>query len=252
MQFYQQNPSGVPAMPQTNTNRVSARDKAAMDAATSELAQKMMSDPAFAEKFARMSASEQQAYMAKALADKGLKPAQGQPNTSQTPIPGTDMDWVTPANTFLQAATDMKRWEKQTALQQKYADQHVSVDAWTAAEIKKLPMISMGEYGHDHDPEQLKAIQKKGLDKHRQVADAMMKEAATLFAEFRQQVRENVRPLNEALQQVNYGAQYSFGLHYPLILQTQGMMLSDVQNMLTNEISIMEDVARWEQAWRTQ
>ncbi len=250
LQFYQQNPTGVPTMPQQPTNRVSAKDKSAMEAATSELAQKMLTDKAFAQKFAQMSESEQHAYMAKMLADKGLKPVNGTPNTNDKPMPGTDFDWMTPCNEFSQPVFAMNRWEKQAALEQKYDAQHDAVNAWIEAEIKKLPMISFGEYGHDHDPEKVQIIKKQGLDKHRQVADAMIKETSVMFSEFRQQAQTRSTPLNDALKKVGYGANYSFGLNYTLVLQTQTMMLSDIQTILDNEMRFIEAVAKWEYDYR--
>ena len=246
MQFYQKYPTGIPDMPKQPANRVSAKDKSAMEAATSELAQKMLTDKAFAQKFAQMSESEQHAYIAGLMADKGIKPVNGTPNTNDAPMPGTDMDWMTPCQAVTGPALDLSRWEKQTALQQKYAAQHDDANAWTEAEIKKLPMISFGEYGHDHDPEKVKAIRKQGLDKHCAVADAMMKEAAALFAALRQEAAERYTPLNDALKTVRYGETYSFGLNYTFVLQAQGMMLGDLQNVLTNEINVLEEVARWE------
>lgn len=249
MKFYQENPTGVPKMPQQPTNRVSEKDKSAMEAATSELAQKMLTDKAFAQKFAQMSESEQHAYMAKMLADKGLKPVHGAPNAPVAAMPGMDIDWMTLCTQFTQTAYGLQRWERQTALQQQYSVQHDAVNAWVEAEIKKLPMISFGEYGHDHDPEKVKAIKKQGLEKHRQVADAMMKEAAEMFAQFRQEAKNRCTPLNDALKKVNYGEAYSFGLNYSLVLQVQLTILGDVDNLLTNEINLIEDVAQWEHEW---
>lgn len=246
MQFYQKHPMGVPDMPKPSANRVSAKDQSAMEAATSELAQKMLTDKAFAQKFAQMSEAEQQVYLAKMLADKGLKPANGTPNTNDAPIPGTDMDWMTPCQTYSSSALDLSRWEKQTALQQKYAEQHDAVNAWVEAEIKKLPMISFGEYGHDHDPVKVKALQKQGLDKHCTVAEAMLKEALVLFAESRQDLAQRCAPLNDALKTVRYGETYQFGLHYTLVLQTQAMMLGEIHKLLENEIAVQESIANWE------
>lgn len=250
IQFYQQHPTGVPTMPQPSASRVSAKDKSAMDAATSELAQKMMTDKAFAQQFARMSETEQHAYITKLMAEKGLKPAQGVPNMPDKPMPGTDIDWGTPCNEFTQPTFAMERWEKQAALEQKYSLQHDAVNTWIETEIKKLPMISLGEYGHDYDPVQVKAIKKQGFDKHRTVADAMMKEAAEMFAEFRQQAKARCTPLNDALQKVQFGEQYNFGLNYTLVLQTQAMMFADLQTLLNNEMNIIEAVARWELEYR--
>lgn len=116
MRFYQQNPMGVrqEARP---ASRVNAQQQASMDAATSELAQKMMSDPAFAKQFAQMSEQQQQAYITKLLADKGLKPAAGTPNVHTTPVPGTDVEWAEMSSAYMQTAADMNRWQAQIALQ---------------------------------------------------------------------------------------------------------------------------------------
>jgi len=250
LKFYEQHPTGVPDLPKQSANRVSAQHRSAMDAATSELAQKMLTDPAFAKQFAQMSESEQHAYIAKSLADKGLKPAQGVPNTPETPMPGTDVDWLTPCTEFTQPAFAMARWQKQTALQQQYAARHDTVNAWAEAEIKKLPMISFGEYGHDHDPAQVQAIRKQALSKHRDVANQMTKDAAAMFTQFRHEAEQRSAPLNDALKKASYGEGYSFGLHYTLVLQTQTAMLGDVQTLLTNEMNLIEEIAQWEHEWR--
>ena len=251
LQFYQKYPTGVPPMPQQPANRTSQKDQSAMDAATSELAQKMMTDKAFAQQFAKMSEAEQHIYIAKLLADKGLKPAHGtpDPNAAAT-MPGTDVAWAEICNAYTQTALDRSRWEKQTTLQEKYSAQHDAVNAWTEAEIQKLPTFVFGEYGRDHDPAQVKAVQKQALDKHRAVADAMMKEAAAMFAGFRQDAQTRCAPLNDALKKTGYSATYNFGLHYTLVLQTQALMFGDLQTLLNNEMNIIEEVARREQDWQ--
>lgn len=246
-EFYRKYPTGIrPTAQPVAVSRVTPQQQSSMDAATSELAQKMLSDPAFAQKFAQMSEQEQHAYIANLLADKGLKPANGTPNVNTAPIPGTDVEWIELCNTFTQAAMDMSRYEAQTALQQEYEVQHQQVRDWAEAEIKKLPMISFGEYGHDHDPVQVKAIQKQALVKHRDLAEAMLKEASVMFARFRQEAEQRITPLNDALKKVNFGANYDFGIHYTTVLGAQGMMINDINSLLTNEISIIESCAQWE------
>lgn len=248
-QYYLKNPMGVRPAAQP-VSRATPQQQASMDAATSELAQKMLNDPAFAQKFMQMSEQEQHAYIAKLLADKGLKPVNGTPNAEVAPPPGSDMPWTELISAFSQSATDMSRWEAQSALQQKYSDKHREVDAWTEAEIKKLPMISYGEYGHDHDPEKVQAVKKQGLGKHRDLADAMMKESAELFVQFRQQSRERMTPLNDALKKVNFGANYDFGINYSSVLGAQMFLLQEPNVLLTNEIEVINEVARWEHEWR--
>ena len=183
MQFYQKNPMGVrPAA--TPASRVSAQQQASMDAATSELAQKMLSDPAFAQQFAKMSEQEQQAYITKLLAEKGIKPAAGKPNVNTAPVPGTDVEWAEMCTAYTQTAMDMNRWQAQIDLQQQYETKHQEVRDWESAAIQKLPMISFGEYGHDHDPEQVKAINKQAAAKHRDLAAAMNARMGALLSPF--------------------------------------------------------------------
>lgn len=251
--FYLKNPTGMVAPAQTApANRVSAQQQNAMDAATAELAQKMMSDPAFAQQFARMSEQEQQAYITKTLSDKGIKPVAGKPNTDQRTMPGMDIDWMTLCQDYASASTNLTPWTQLSALQQKYAGEHAAINSQTDAEIKQLPMISFGEYGHDHDPEKVKAIRKKGMEKHRKTADAMMKELNLLFAQTREEAQKNMAPLQNALQRVQYGKNYDFRMHYPLVLQTQCQMIAAASTLLENEIKAMEEVAQWEKEARQE
>lgn len=246
-EFYRKYPTGIRPQPQpVAVSRVTPQQQSSMDAATSELAQKMLTDPAFAQKFSQMSEKEQHAYIANLLAEKGLKPVNGTPNTQDAPVPGTDVEWMELCSALSQSALDMSRWEKQTALQEKYRIQHDEANAWTEAEIKKLPMILYGEYGRDHDPEQVKAVRKQGLAKHRDIAGAMLKEAAPMFAQFRQESLQRMTPLNDAIKKVNYGAAYDFGMFYTNVLGAQAMMLAEVHNTLTNEAAIVNECARWE------
>ena len=244
VQFYQKNPMGVRPAARPAT-RVNAQQQSAMDAATSELAQKMLNDPAFAQQFAKMSEQEQQTYIAKLLAEKGIKPAAGKPDADVKPVPGTDVEWAEMCIAYTQTALDLSRWQAQTDLQQQYETKHQEVQDWASAAIRKLPMISFGEYGHDHDPEQVKAIQKQAAAKHRDLAAAMMKEMAPLFASFRQDAQQRMKPLNTALAKAGYGKNYDFGVHYPTVLSAQAMMFQEANALLNNEISALTDAARW-------
>lgn len=247
--FYRKYPTGVrPTARPVAT--ASPQHQASMDAATSELAQKMLSDPAFAQKFMAMSEKEQHAYIAGVMADKGIKPVQGTPNVNTAPVPGTDIEWATLCSDYSTAAMEMTRWEAQAALESKYQTKHDEVNAWATAAIDKLPMISFGEYGHDHDPEQVKAIQKQALQKHREVAEAMLKEASAFFAKYRQQAAQRLSPLADALKSVQYGANYDFGVFYPTVISTQTMMISELDVLLKNEVKIIEECAHWEYDWR--
>ncbi len=249
MQFYQKNPMGVRPAAQP-VSRVTPQQRSSMDAATSELAQKMLNDPAFAQKFSQMSEKEQHAYIASLLAEKGIKPATGTPNVTTAPIPGMDVEWAVLCTDYMQTAVDISRWEKQIALQQKYEIKHQEVRDWTEAAIKKLPMYSFGEYGHDHDPEQVKAVQKEAFAKHRDVAAAMWQELAPMLQGFRQEAKQRITPLNDALKKVRFGAGYDFGIHYTTVLSAQSMMIQEAHALLDNEIEMINEIVKWELEWR--
>lgn len=245
--FYRQNPTGYQAVAtQPVTNKVNPAQQAAMDKATSELAQKMLSDPAFAQKFAKMSEAEQHAYIAEQLSKNGLKPATGTPNQPSSAPAGMDKDWMGMTNAMITSLTDMSMTQAQSDLQMRYADKHDQVNKWAEAEIKKLPWIVFGEYGKDHDPEKVKAIQQQARVKHADLANAMLKEMQPLFQQFRKTFSERISALNAAFKEVGYGKSYNFGLFYNQVLQAQILMLSGQHSLMTNEVAVMEECARWE------
>ena len=245
MQFYQKHPMGVRPAAQP-VSRVTPQQQSAMDAATSELAQKMLKDPAFAQQFSQMSEKEQHAYIASLLAEKGIKPASGTPNVNSAPIPGTDVEWAVLCTDYMQTAVDISRWEKQIALQQRYENKHQELRDWTEAAIKKLPLYSFGEYGHDHDPEQVKAVQKEAFAKHRDLAAAMWQELLPMLQGFRREAKQRITPLNDALKKVHFGAGYDFGIHYTTVLSAQSMMIQEANALLNNEIEMINEIVKWE------
>ena len=248
--FYRQYPTGMKPAALPATSRVSPTQQNAMDAATAELATKMMNDPAFAREFLHMSEAEQQAYMAKLLAQKGIQPAQGVANTPSAMPAGLDADWAGMCTAYMQTSADPDRWNALAALRQRFAERHAEVDARANAEIDKLPMIAFGEYGHDHDPEKVKTIRREAAGKHAELGAAEWEESRALLAQYRHDLTTRMAPLNEALKKVNYGKNYDFGMHYTLVLSTRQFMLQDLYNLLTNEIEQMETCAAWEQQRR--
>lgn len=244
MAFYQKNPMGVQPASKP-ASRVSAEQQSAMNAATSEFTQKMLSDPAFAQQFAAMSEQEQQAYLTKMLADKGIRPATGAPNVETAPVPGTDVEWAEMCTTYTQSATNLDRWQTQTAIQQRYEQKHQEVRDWEQQAIDRLPMFSYGEYGHDHDPEQVKAVRKQASEKHLALANAMLNELTPLCMAYRKDAQKRMAALTDAFKKVGHGEKYNFGVHYPTVSGAQSMMFQEVYNLLKNEISLMESAAQW-------
>ncbi|AEE53438.1 hypothetical protein [Haliscomenobacter hydrossis] len=245
--FYRQNPLGfTPASVPVTSNNVSPAQQVSMEAATRDLAQKMLSDPAFAQKFAQMSEAEQHAYLAEQLSKHGIKPVAGTPNRNVAAPAGLDKNWMEMCSELMQSTLDMSWMNLQSEVQVRYTEKHAEVNKWAETEIKKLPMISFGEYGHDHDPEKVKAIQQQARVKHADVANTMLKEMRPLFLQFRKQFSERISQLNAAFKEVNYGKAYNFGMFYNQVLQAQTLMLTGQHTLLSNEINVLEECARWE------
>jgi hypothetical protein len=248
--FYMKNPMGVASMSQPTVSRVSASQQSSINAATSELMQKMLTDPAFAKKFQKMSEQEQRAYMADMLANKGLSPVQGAPNMPSAAQPGMDVPWAELCSQFNQTLQDRTFIDEQMEMHTRYEAWHNEVVVWVEKEMKKVPMIQMGEAGRMPDPEKVKAIEQKARMAHREIADVTMKDMALFFNKVRDTTAQRLAALNTELKKVNYGQNYNFGIQYSLVLQTQGMMIHSLESLLKNEISVIEDCAKWEYAVR--
>lgn len=244
--FYTKNPMGIAPSAQPTASKASSSQQSAMQAATSELAQKMMTDPAFAQKFKQMSEQEQREYITQLMASKGLTPVQGVANSPSSAPAGLDEPWAEICSEIMTSAHDRTLLDEQITLQTRFDAWHEEVRQWANREMKKVPLISMGEYGHEADPVQVKAIEKKARFLHREIADVTMKDMAALFAKIRHQMVQRFDTFNTKLKKVNYGKTYNFGIHYPLILQTQGFAIQSLDVILNNEIAVIEACAKWE------
>ncbi|NUO03429.1 MAG: hypothetical protein HUU01_22685 [Saprospiraceae bacterium] len=210
----------------------------------------MLADPALAQKIMAMSEAEQHAYIAKLLAEEGVVPVAGTSNSTYTGPGGLDIDWVELNQNIMQPAMDLSRWDAHHAMVQKYENLHQAVNEKTDADIKKLPLIEMGEYGRDHDPEKVKTIQLRALEEHRALATAMLKEALPVFEQLKKDYRARVQPFQEALKARNFGEGYDFGIHYKLVLDTQMALVLELMHLSQYVANLTDAAAGWEENWR--
>jgi hypothetical protein len=245
LKFYQQHPLGFAQPVQTAPKGGSGKEQQAIEAAMRDLSTKMLADPAFAQQIARMSEAERNVFLAKALADKGLKPAQGTPNAGAAMEEEQTIDWHNLCVEVSQSLVDMQPWEKQTALQQQYEAKHRDIETWLSAAIDKVPMVVYGEYGRDHDMEKVKALKAQARQQHLQTAEAHLQALRPLWQAYRKASAQKMQALNQAIVQVNYGQGYNFGLHYTMVLQTQGMMYAEARTLVESEMGAVADLAQW-------
>jgi len=244
IQFYKENPMGVrqPAQP---VSKATPQQESAINSASNKLAQKMLADPALAQKIMAMSEAEQHAYIAKLLAAEGVVPVAGVSNSSYAGPGGLDTDWVELHQNIMQPAMDLSRWDAHKAMSMKYENLHQAVNDKAYADIQKLPLIEMGEYGRDHDPEKVKAIELRALGQHRELATAMLKEALPIFEELCRDYRARVQPFQEALKARKFGEGYDFGIHYKLVLDTQMAVVLELINLSKYAADVTDDAAKW-------
>ncbi len=244
IQFYKENPMGVPQPAQPVSN-VTPQQESAINSASNKLAQKMLADPALAQKIMAMSEAEQHAYLAKLLAEEGVTPVTGVSNSNYTGPGGLDIDWVELYQNIVQPAMDQSRWDAHNAMAQKYENLHQAVNDQADADIQKLPLIQMGEYGRDHDPEKVKAIQLRAQEKHRELATAMLKEALPIFEKMVKEFRARIQPFQDALKARKFGEGYDFGIHYKLALDTQMAIVMELLSLSKYAADLTDEAAKW-------
>lgn len=242
-QFYQQYPTGVrPAA--APAQRVSAGDQAAMNNAMAEFVQKMQSDPAFAQAFSQKSEVEQQAYVQQLLAKNGLQAAVGQPN-----MPQPDEEPVNWAELTTTLNTEWAAYfppHSISALLAQAEQQHALLTQQANAEWEKVPLIEMGEYGHDRDPQQVADLRQKALAQHRALAARTLQEGQLLLDQTLARFIELTAAYQGALQQVNFGEGYDFGIFYPSVLGEQMWLLTQLDQLGREAVLLTDHVAYWE------
>jgi hypothetical protein len=244
--FYTKYPTGV--RPVANTpNRVSPQAQSSMDGAMAEFTAKMQSDPAFAQEFMKKTEAEQQAYIQKLLANNGLKPAQAPAGAAMQAQPEAEpINWVDLISTLNNEWAAYLPAHSVGNLLYKAGQQHDEVARRWNAELEKVPMIEMGEYGRDRDPKQVEALRVKYLAEHRAVAARTLEEGRALLRTNAAKFQQLARPYLTALQGVQYGKSYDFTVFYANILGQQQWMLQQIHQFSEEAIELTNHVAQYE------
>lgn len=143
---------------------------AGADPGITSMQQKIMSDPEYAKRFSKMSEAEKETEIKKYMT---VKPMQRDPNSvytsnvQSTKAP-TDLDKSRELDELL--ARTQKRMEEITLTNTRMASQanntleelKAQLANWQEATRKAIPIVELGEYGHDHDPELVQAMEITG------------------------------------------------------------------------------------------
>ncbi|MFN7116573.1 MAG: hypothetical protein ACK4TA_07205 [Saprospiraceae bacterium] len=160
------------------------------------LYQKVMSDPAYAARFEKMSDKEKEAELRKYMANDA--PVANTPQRQQALAQQqTEQQKVQNSMEINQFLTDMhvKLSNVQMAMETEFAavttgaNNHHAIEEAHGKKLKLIPIVELGEYGHDHDPAKVQALRLETLTKHRTQATAELKQYQALLSKLRTQYK---------------------------------------------------------------
>lgn len=164
-------------------------------AGMSALYQKVISDPAYAKKFEKMSDAEKEAELRKYMANDRpatKTPAETAQYRSQVAQQQSQADRIRNAQEIQLklleyqqdiSAVGMAYGQKMEAIKQA-GKSHDAISQEYAKRYNAIPMVSLGEYGHDHDPEKVRPLR--------------LEEAKIQLERAQQELKENTAALAEA------------------------------------------------------
>jgi hypothetical protein len=157
------------------------------------LYRKIVSDPAYAAKFEKMSEAEKEAELRKYMANDQVAaqtPAERQQEQVRRDAQQSQADRIRNAQEIL---LKISEWQQQLAevsmdFGQELLDlsrrgnSHEAIAAEAGKRYEAIPMVSLGEYGRDHDPEQVRVLRLQEAKDHRVRAQEELKEQAGILA----------------------------------------------------------------------
>jgi hypothetical protein len=147
--------------------------------------QRMMNDPAYAERFEKMSQAEQEAEMRKAM---GAPMAQHSAAEERHALQGSEEAAAVKARVDqLQAIHQQilsvdSGFDKKDQAITNAPGSHDEIGKATGAKRAKIPLVEAGELGHIPDPVQVKALARDHATRNRVRADWELKQRANLYA----------------------------------------------------------------------
>lgn len=158
------------------------------------LYQKIMNDPVYAGRFQQMSEKEREAELRKFMANdkpQAKTPAQMEQDNRRRQQQNQQANKVRAAMAFQQqlSALQGKIGEAQTRYARQRAEllaapgNHQAIDAAYAKKYATIPLVELGEYGHDHDPAQVQQLKKETAAQHLQFATKVLAQDCILLAQ---------------------------------------------------------------------
>ena len=173
--------------------------------------QKIMNDPVYAKKFQKMSDAEKEAELRKFMAnDKPVSPTQSQMQAQQQQAANQQNEAQLIRN-MQEVQLSISEWiQRQATIKIQFEEKIQAIEqagrshSIIAEEIRKrhdaIPIVDLGEYGHDHDPEMVRLLGIEAANLHRLRAQAELEEKAAAMQAYSNDCQSLVTEYLEYLQ----------------------------------------------------
>lgn len=228
--------------------------------------QKIISDPAYAARFQNMSEKERETELRNAMANDKPQvktPAQMQEHQQKVAQQNTQANKVRAAMAFQQVIAEFQAKINET--QQQYQQQrdalltasgnHEAIEAEHSKKYKLIPVVELGEYGHDHDPVQVQKLRRETAVQHRDFAARVLKKDLPLLhelkAEYTRIAGEYSAYVAAHRQEINgnLADQMNGTETETLLAQFEMTLLGLAQDLSEKAKTCTREAAQWERNW---
>jgi hypothetical protein len=157
--------------------------------------QRVMTDPEYRARFQKMSEQEQEAELGKNMGTLAPPTAEQHQKAQQSMAAGKETATALAIRSELAqmgqriAEVDLEFTKKDQAISTSKGS-HEEISREISTKMAKVPVVELGEYGHDRDPEQMMALAVEQATRDRERSAFELKQRATLYAQHEAQYKE--------------------------------------------------------------
>jgi len=223
--------------------------------------QRVMNDPEYRARFQKMSEQEKEAELRKNMG-MVAPPTPEQQQKAQQPIAASNETATTMAirNELGQMAQHIGEIDSDLAKKDHAIStskgSHDEISREIGAKMGKVPVVELGEYGHDRDPAQVMALELEQATRDRERAAIELSQRADLYAQRKAQYQEVVSSydawLKQNLNQINTSvADPLSGNNTELaVIGYEDGLISLAENLAKYSEEASRDAARFENAYQ--
>lgn len=223
--------------------------------------QKVMSDPEYRTRFQKMSEPEKEAEMRKFMGNAPVASATPPDQPSRKSQAGSDVATAMAIRSDLQKMAaklgeiDVELRRKDAAISSSKGS-HQDIANEINAKIEKVPVVELGEYGHDRDPEKVTALLKEQATRDRDRATLELLQRSAIYNQRKTQYKELATEYQTWLKQ-NL-ARINTSLATPLsntnteldVASYEDGLIAMSENLAKYSLDTTKDAARYEKQYQ--